>query len=97
MSVVLFSPFAMVRQPCTTARRKGSVAVQALCRERDLTSDGYFAASHIPVAAPRESPETWALEMPTACMNAATSSANSSVVYSPSGLPDSPAPRRSTV
>ena len=38
-----------------------------------------------------------ACSMPTACMNAATSSANSSVVYTPSGFPDKPAPRRSTL
>jgi hypothetical protein len=33
---------------------------------------------------------------PIACMKAATSSANSSVVYAPSGLLVWPAPRRST-
>jgi hypothetical protein len=73
------------------------VAVQPLCSDSVFTSDGYFAASHIPVAAPSDRPETCAAGTPAACMNAAMSSANSSVVYVPSGLADSPAPRRSTV
>ena len=80
MSVTLPSPLAMVRQPSTTTRRYGSVAGQALCSERVFTSDGCLAASHMPVAAPSESPETCARSMPTACMKAATSSASNPVV-----------------
>ena len=80
MSVTLSSAFAVVRQPSTTTRRYGSVAVHTLCSDRDFTSDGYLAASQVPTAAPRESPLTCALGMPTACMNSAMSAANSSVV-----------------
>src|SRR5271166_175800 len=48
-------------------------------RDNDLTLLGYLAASHMPVAAPSDRPEMCALGIPTACMNAATSSAKSSV------------------
>ena len=88
---------AITRQMLTTAARNGSVRCQALCSDSDFTRAGYLAASHMPVAAPSDSPETWACSMPTACMNAAMSSANISVVWGPSGLLDRPAPRRSTV
>ena len=87
----------MICQVSTTARRNGSVRSHALCRDSVFTSSGYLAASHMPAAAPSDSPKIWAWPMPAACMNAATSSANSSVVYVPSGLPDRPAPRRSTL
>jgi hypothetical protein len=80
ISVTLSSAFAMVRQVSTTTRRYGSVAVQPLVSDSDLTSDGCFAASHMPVAAPSDRPKTCALEMPAARMNSAMSSANSSVV-----------------
>ena len=80
MSVTLPSAWAMIRQPSTTAARKGSVAGQALCNDRDLTRAGYLAASHIAVAAPSDRPDTWAWSKPAACMNAAMSAANSSLV-----------------
>ena len=85
----------MIRQPCTMTRRNGSVLSQALCSDSVFTVSGYLAASHMPAAAPSETPKMCARPIPVACMNAATSSASSSVVYSPSGLLDSPAPRRS--
>ncbi|HEX6452972.1 MAG TPA: hypothetical protein VF060_26375 [Trebonia sp.] len=56
------------------------MTVQPLCSDSVFTSDGYFAASHMPVAAPSDRPETCAAGTPAACMNAAMSSANSSVV-----------------
>ena len=80
ISVTLPSPLASSRQPSTTVRRNGSVLGQALCSDRVLTFSGCLAASHIPVAAPSDSPATWARSTPMACRNAATSSANSSVV-----------------
>ena len=80
MSVTLPSACARICQPSTTVRRNGSVAGQALCRDSDATRSGYLAASHMPVAAPSDSPDTCARSTPAACMNAAMSSANSSVV-----------------
>ncbi len=56
ISVTLPRPSAMIRQLSTTARRKGSVAGQALCSDRDFTRSGCLAASYMPVAAPRDSP-----------------------------------------
>src|SRR5271166_5666166 len=96
MSVTLPRPLAMVCQPCTTTLRNGSVLVQPLCSDSDLTFCGCLTASHMPVAAPNDRPETCARSMPTACINAATSSANNSVEYVPAGLSVSPAPRGST-
>ena len=46
----------MMRQPSTTTRRNGSVFGHALCSDSDFTRAGYLAASHIPVAAPSDSP-----------------------------------------
>ena len=70
----------MICQVSTAARRNGSLRSQALVRVRDFTRAGCLAASHMPTAAPRDSPKTWARSMPAACMNAATSSASNSVV-----------------
>ena len=56
MSVTLPRASAMIRQPSTTVRRNGSLAGQALCRDSDVTRSGYLAASHMPVAAPSDSP-----------------------------------------
>jgi formate hydrogenlyase subunit 3/multisubunit Na+/H+ antiporter MnhD subunit len=50
-----------------------------LCRDNDLTLLGYSAASHMPLAAPSDRPEMCVFGIGTACMNAATSSAKSSV------------------
>jgi hypothetical protein len=36
---------AIICQPFTVASRKGSVLVQALCSDRDLTLVGYLAAA----------------------------------------------------
>jgi len=96
ISVTLPSPLAITRHPSTTVRRNGSVLGQALCSDSVFTFSGCLAASHILVAAPSDNPGTWARSTPIAYMNAATSSANSSVVYAPSGLLVWPAPRRST-
>ena len=90
ISVTLSRPRAMIRQVSTTERRNGSLALQALCSDSDLTLAGCRAASHMPTAAPSDRPATCAFWIPAACMKAATSSASSSVVYSPSGLPDRP-------
>ena len=51
----------------------------ALCNCSVLTRSGCLAASHVPVDAPSETPKTCAWSIPTASMNAATSSANNSV------------------
>ncbi len=80
ISGTLARAWAMICQLWTTARRNGSLAVQALCRDSEATRSGYLAASHMPAAAPSDSPDTCARPTPAACMNAATSSANSSVV-----------------
>jgi hypothetical protein len=50
----------------------------------------------MPVVAPRDGPATCARSTPIACMKTAMSSANCSFEYTPSGLSDCPAPRRST-
>ena len=97
ISVTLSRALATIRQPSTMTLRNGSVLSQALCSDSVFASSGYLAASHVPADAPSETPKMCAGPTPAACMNAATSSASSSVVYSPSGLLDSPAPRRSTL
>ena len=79
ISVTLSSPLAMLRHPSTTVLRNGSLFVQPLWTDKDLTRCGYFAASHRPVAAPSETPLTCARSTPIACMKAATSSANNSI------------------
>src|SRR4029079_16529304 len=86
---------ASSRQLSATARRNGSVFGQALWSESDRTLSGYLAASHIPTDAPNDRPDTCALGRPTACMNAATSSASTSNEYGVCGLSLSPVPRRS--
>src|SRR5712692_6903856 len=70
---------AVTCHPSTTVLRKGSVFVHPLCSDNDLTLSGYLAASHMPVAAPKDRPATCALGIPMACMNPATSSAKSSL------------------
>src|SRR5215510_6315257 len=87
---------AITCQPSTTVLRNASVVVQPLCNDNDLTLSGHLAASHMPVAAPRDKPATWALSIPTTRMKAAMSSANNSVEDLPAGLSVSPAPLRST-
>ena len=73
------SLFAILRQPSTTTLRNGSVFVQQLCSDSDLTRCGYLPASHNPVAAPKETPLTCARSTPIVCMDAATSSASISI------------------
>src|SRR5262249_36410875 len=87
---------AITCQPSTTVLRNASDLAQPLCSDSDLTRSGYLAASHIPVAAPRDRPATCARSIPAARMKAATSSANSSVECRPAGLSVSPAPLGST-
>src|SRR5262252_3040126 len=79
ISGTLPNALAVTCHPSTTVLRNGSVFAHALCRDNDLTLLGYLAASHMPVAAPSDRPEMCAFVIPTACMNAATSSAKSSV------------------
>lgn len=79
ISATLPSAFAVTCQPSTTVLRNASVLVHPPCSDNDLTRSGYFAASHIPVAAPSDMPKMCALGIPAACMNAAISSAKSSV------------------
>src|SRR5690242_15698482 len=79
ISATLGKALAMVCQPSTTVFMKRSVFGQLLCRESDFTFAGYFAASHVPTAEPRDTPEMCADCNPNACMKAAISSARSSV------------------
>src|SRR5262245_26369601 len=79
ISGTLPNALAVTCHPSTTVLRNGSVLAHALCTDNDLTLRGYLAASHRPMAAPSDRPKMCALGIPTACMNAATSSAKSSV------------------
>ena len=67
-------------QLSTTVCRKRSLLVHPLCTDKEATLSGCFTASQMPTAPPSERPATCALAMPIACMNAATSSASTSVV-----------------
>src|SRR5260370_16855867 len=96
ISGTLASALAVTCQLATTVFIKGSVFGQPLCSPSDLTFAGCLAASHMPIAAPSDKPEICAFCNPSACMNAATSSARFSVEYEPSGLSVSPVPRKST-
>src|SRR5947207_14827474 len=86
ISGTLPSAFAVTCQPSTTVLMKGSVFDHVLCSESDFTLSGYLAASHMPVALPSDRPKMCARGIPAACIKAATSSANNSVEYVPSGL-----------
>src|SRR5690348_4084421 len=57
ISATLGKALAMVCQPSTTVFTKRSLFGQLLCRESDFTFAGYFAASHVPTAEPRDTPE----------------------------------------
>jgi hypothetical protein len=50
ISVTLARDCAMICQPCTTTRRYGSLAGQALCSESVFTLSGYLAAGGSPRA-----------------------------------------------
>ena len=86
----------MACQPFTTTAMKGSVFAQALWSDREATRSGYLAASHIPTAAPNDTPAMCARSMSRTSMRLATSSADCSVEYGPAGLSLVPVPRRST-
>src|SRR6516225_8976705 len=77
ISATLANALAVTCHPSTTVWRNGSVFAHALCRDKDLTLSGYLAASHMPTAAPSDRPKICAFGIPTARMNAATSSAKS--------------------
>ena len=78
-SVTLPEARAINCQLSTTAFTKASVLGQALCSDSEVTRSGCLAASHRPMAAPSERPNTWARGMSMAAMKAATSSAISSM------------------
>ena len=86
----------MICQFPTTTFRNGSLFGQQECSDNVLTRSGCLLASHRPIAPPSDRPLTCALSTPIAPMKAATSSANNSVEYVPSGLSVSPAPRGSS-
>ena len=92
MSGTLPRARAMTCQPFTTTARNGSVFAQALWSDSEATRSGYLAASHIPTAAPNDTPTTCARSMSRASMSPATSSANCSIEYGPAGLSVSPRP-----
>jgi hypothetical protein len=86
----------MTCQLFTTAARKGSVFGHALCSDKEATRSGYLAASHIPAAAPNDTPATCARSMSRTSMSPATSSAKCSIEYGAAGLSLVPVPLRST-
>src|SRR6266545_3066217 len=61
ISGTLPNALAITCQPWTTVFRKGSVFVHPLCSDKDLTLSGCLAASHMPVAAPKDKPATCAV------------------------------------
>src|SRR5436189_208730 len=61
ISGTLANAFAVTCHPSTTVFTNGSDFVQPLCSDNDLTMSGYLAASHMPVAAPRDKPENMRL------------------------------------
>src|SRR5437899_12093503 len=53
-SGTLPSALAITCHPWTTVLRYGSLRAQPLWSDSDLTRSGYLAATHMPVAAPRQ-------------------------------------------
>src|SRR5207237_7744072 len=73
------SALATICQLSTTALWNGSVFAQGLCSDNEITLVGCLAANHMHTAAPSDRPEMCALDRPTDCIKAATSSASTSV------------------
>src|SRR5687768_15929623 len=68
ISGTLSSALAMTCQLSITVLMKGSVLVQPLCSDKDLTRSGYLAPSHMPTPAPRDKPDICAFSIFSACM-----------------------------